>query len=127
MRATIEMFRIRAFSGTLVAFVVALGVLSVHRTWLLDFWLSPLLDVVSPHAMRNPSGAVVMLEVTVASALLLTYPIFSAEAWILLCRMSRRERARRLTVPFAFTSAAVAALAFWLARHIPWSAYLVPL
>ena len=123
MKATSEMLRIRAFSGTLVAFVVALGVLSVHRTWLLDFWLSPLLDVVSPHAMLHPSGsagrAVVMLEVTVASALLLTYPIFSAEAWLLLCRMSRRERARRLTVPFAFTSAAVAALAFWLARHIP--------
>ena len=125
------MSRICAFSGTLVAFVVATGLLWMHRYWLLDLWASPFLDVVSPaHGplrFSNPANrALVMSNVIVASACLLSYPIFSVEGWLLFCRLTRHEHARRLAVPFGMASAAVAASAFWLARQVPFSVIVMP-
>ena len=55
---------------------------------------------------------------TVATALLLSLPVFYAEAWLLICRMTRREQARRLTVPFSVVSTGATLFALWLTRTI---------
>ena len=118
----------RGFSWTMIAFVVALCVSWLSRTWFLGFWLSPLLDVYSRfdanQILRDRAG--LERTVTIATALLLTFPVFSAETWLLVCRMTRHDQARRLTAAFSVVATSAVLLAVWFARQIDVSRYLVP-
>jgi len=119
---------VRAFSGTLVAFLVASCVVWANRNWVLGLWLAPMLE-----GAPRGAGAIVepvdhtwaLLEMTAASALLVTVPVFHAEAWLLICRLTRREEARRLTLPFSATTTLAALLAFWLVRQVEFSSFAV--
>jgi Sec-independent protein secretion pathway component TatC len=120
----------RAFSGTLVALFVATCFSWVNRTWLFGLWLSPLFEVASRsgadlHVLDPATRGVVTLKTTIATALLLTLPVFSAEVWLLVCQMTRREQARRLTLPFLATSTCAALLALWLARRVGFSSFVM--
>lgn len=117
------MVGIRTFSGTLVAFVGAAGLAWLNRTWLLGFWLSPMLESASGvdlrmHVQGQAALVALTIKVTVATAVLLTLPVFYAEAWLLICRMTRREQARRLTVPFSVVSTGAALIVLALIRRI---------
>jgi hypothetical protein len=109
----------RGFSWTIIAFVVALCVSWVSRTWVLGFWLSPVLDVPSRlHASVLLQDRAALERTVTITTLLLTFPIFSAETWLLISRMTRNDQARRLTVPFSVVSAAAVLLTVWLARQV---------
>jgi hypothetical protein len=117
----------RGFSWTMITFIVALCVAWLSRSWFLGLWLPPVLDVPFPfydevNARDRPGFE---RTVTITTALLLTFPVFSAEAWLLVCRMTRHEHARRLAVPFSAVSAGAVLLALWLARQIDLSRFIV--
>lgn len=112
-----------AFVFTTVAFLAALGVSWANRDWVVGVWLSPALDAASRTGidplLRDPAGlAAVTPRLTFATALLLTFPVLCAEAWLLVCRLAKREQARRLAVPFSVASAGAVLLAVWVARQV---------
>lgn len=106
----------------MIALAVATPVSWLNRGWLLEQWTAPTRGPYrSGFELQFDSETALLaatLQVTLATALLLSFPVFCAEAWLLVCRLTRREQARRLTVPFAVTSAVAALLAFWLAREV---------
>ncbi|HYQ04034.1 MAG TPA: hypothetical protein VER96_35415 [Polyangiaceae bacterium] len=75
--------------------------------------------------MDQANLAAVTVHVLLVTAVLLTLPVFCAESWLLICRLTRRNDARRFAVPFAATSAGSALLAFWLAHQVDLRSYLV--
>jgi hypothetical protein len=112
----------------MIAFLVALCVSWASRTWLVGFWLPLVLDspsLIDAHVLLQDRAAFER-TVTTTTALLLTVPFFSAETWLLICRMTRRDQARRLTVPFSVVSTGSVLLAAWLARQVNLSHFLVP-
>lgn len=119
---------IRGFLWTMIAFVVALCIAWVSRTPLLEFWVSPALHVrygdYSSLILRD--RAAVDRTVTAMTALLLTFPIFSAETWLSICRITHHDQARRLTLPFSVTSSAVIVLGLWLVRQVDIYQFIVP-
>jgi Sec-independent protein secretion pathway component TatC len=108
-----------AFSGTLLAWVIATSVTWVHRSDVLGFWSAPLLEPGVPGLELHDPAALLAanIQVTLATAALLTFPVLGAEAWLLVCRLTRRADARRLTLPFALVSTAAGLLALWLAQQ----------
>jgi hypothetical protein len=119
---------VRAFSVTVVTLVVATGLAWVNGARLVEFWLAQALEVAS----RTCGGGVlvgqqdlgaVTLKLTIATAALLAFPVFSMEAWLLVCRRTRRERARRLALPFGVVSACGVVVAFLLAYQVEFSCF----
>lgn len=122
------MANVRAFSWTLAVFALALVASWWKRDWVLGLWLPPLSDPLGFHFAIDyllPSETVfrVTLKVVMATAALVTVPILGAEGWLFLCRVARRERARRLTLAFSLASTGAVVLALWLAVR-SWSALL---
>jgi Sec-independent protein secretion pathway component TatC len=116
------MANVRAFSWSLAVFAVALGLSWLHRSWVMEVWVAPVTDGLSGYAARGyllaPADEfAITLRVVVATAVLVTLPIACAEAWLLLCRVTRCQRARRLALPFSLASCGGVLLAMWLAVH----------
>ena len=62
------------------------------------------------------------------ATLLLVFPFFAAEAWLLICERARSESARRYALPFALVSGAAQLGVLWLVRGIePYISYVRPL
>ena len=103
-------------------FTLALSFSWANRNWVLQLWAAPWSDyygVYGPLKYPYPVEGVFAFtfKLMLTTALLATLPIFSAEAWLLLCRWTRRERARWLTLPFCMASTGGVVLALWLAAH----------
>jgi Sec-independent protein secretion pathway component TatC len=115
--------QVRAFSKTFIAGLIAVGLSLSFREPLLQFWIAPALkqafrtgaDVGFPDDL---SFLMIQAKVIVASALLLTFPVFCADAWLLICKLTRSSHAAALALPFALSSASVVLFALWLARHL---------
>lgn len=75
--------------------------------------------------MSEGEVASTTFQVIFITAVLLTLPVFYAECWLLICRLTGRGNARRYTIPFAVTSVGSALLALWLAHQIDFSPFLV--
>ena len=116
------------FSKTLIAAFVAAAVSWKCREELLQFWSAPYVrqhgQAVLDFGLLNDAAVFsVMTQVTAASALLVTFPVFCAETWLLVCEKTARPDARRFTLPFALSSGAVALVASWLVRHIDFTVF----
>lgn len=111
---------LRAFTGTLVASFAIACLSWVYRAALLSFWLSPVASRIGAEPpFVDPAGlALITFQVIVATTLLLAFPVFSAECWLVLCRVTRRVEARRLAAPFSLASAAALLLALWMVRGL---------
>jgi len=121
------MVAIRAFAWTLAAFFAATCVSWANRLWLTELWLAPVGDIAPFTGVGldvGPSLVWLFVRVTVVTALLLTLPVFSAEVWLVICRLARRDEARRLAIPFSVVSTAGALVALWFVRQFEF-AYLV--
>jgi Sec-independent protein secretion pathway component TatC len=90
---------------------------------LLGLWSAPAVELADRIGadVRFPNQAgmfVATVDVTIVTGLLLAFPAFCAEAWLVICQVTRREQARRLAVPFGIVSAGAALLALWLACQV---------
>ena len=112
----------RAFSGSLSAFTIAGCLAWLYRDSLVQLWGRPVLAVWSTHwhPIEPVPGGVYNASPTAAllTAVLMALPVFYIESWLFICRVARRQSARRFTLPFGFVSTCTTALAIWLAQLV---------
>ena len=122
----VSVIGVRAFSGTLFASFAIAWLSWVYRAALLSFWISPVASRTGaePPFVDHAGLALITFKVIVATTLLLAFPVFSAECWLVLCRMTRRLEARRLAAPFSLASAAALLLALWMARGLEFRVFV---
>lgn len=113
----------RTFLWTVVVFAVAIALCCWNRAWVSNIWIGVMVDSapagpIVPFWRAPADVAEFQQRCAVLTASLLAFPVFCAEAWLLLCRVTGREHARRLTLPFSAASTANLLLVLWLARLV---------
>jgi hypothetical protein len=92
------------FVWTLAVFGIAAGWCWFQHEWVLECWIAGLVQATGPgwgdQWFWEPNHGLLRLEVATLTAGLVAFPVFQVEAWRLLCRVARADRALRLTLPF---------------------------